>query len=106
MANCSTACSLGVEPLAEMLGAEPAEDSFLISARPGGVMRRQASRSALPEPASGSGLSWETPLARLLISGAPRPRPPTTTSWSWRRPASRGVRHPDSSHLLWEGQVD
>ena len=36
MANCSTACSLGVEPLAEILGAEPAEDSFLMSAQPGG----------------------------------------------------------------------
>ena len=103
MASCSTACSLGVEPLAEMLGAEPAEDSFLISARPGGVMRRQASRIALPEPASGSDLSWETPLARLLFSGVtPRPRPPATTSGDTPRPPD-GRRA--ATTLAWEARV-
>ena len=50
-------------------------------------MMRQASRSAPPELASGSDLSWVMPLARLLLSGvAPRPRPPATTSGDTPRP--------------------
>lgn len=101
-ASCSTACSLGVEPLADMLGAEAAEESFLISARPG---RRQVSCGAIPEPASGSDLSWETPLARLLLSGVtPRPRPPTTTSGDTPRPPGgrRAAATLAWDTLVWE----
>ena len=66
-------------------------------------MRRQAPRSALPEPASGSDLSWETPLARLLFSGVtPRPRPPATTSGDTPRPPD-GRRA--AATLAWEARV-